>query len=109
MRTVLPVLALCVSVLVPRYPAAQEAPGDPAEGQRIAQRWCSNCHLADPGAQRNANDAVPSFAAVANMPSTTSQSLHAFLLTSHPPMPDFRLSRQHIDDVSAYILSLRRR
>jgi len=81
--------------------------GDPAEGQRIAQTWCSNCHLTDPHAQSRANDATASFLAIANMPSTTSVSLHAFLLTPHPPMPDFRLSRAQIDDVTAYILSLR--
>ena len=67
----------------------------------------SNCHLVYPRSQRQANDAVPSFVAIAKMPSTTSLSLDAFLLTPHPPMPDFRLSRAQIDGLTAYILSLR--
>ena len=108
MRTLLPVLPLCwLLALVPGYAAAQTEAGDPAEGQRLAQTWCSDCHLVDPQGQSRANDATPSFDAIARTPSTTSLSLHAFLLTPHPPMPDFRLSRTQIDDLTAYILSLR--
>jgi hypothetical protein len=51
----------------------------------------------------------PSLAAVAAMPSTTSISLHAFLMTPHANMPNYRLTAQEIDDVAAYILSLRQR
>jgi hypothetical protein len=43
------------------------------------------------------------------MPSTTSMSLHAFLMTPHGQMPDFASTRAQIDDVVAYILSLRSR
>jgi mono/diheme cytochrome c family protein len=35
-------------------------------------------------------------------------SLHAFLLTPHANMPNYRLTSEEIDDVVAYILSLRR-
>ena len=108
MRTLLPALSLyCLLALPPGYAAAQTAAGDPAEGHRLAQTWCSNCHLVDPQSQTRASDATPSFTAIAKMPSTTSLSLHAFLFTPHPPMPDFRLSRTQIDDLTAYILILR--
>lgn len=43
------------------------------------------------------------------MPSTTSMSLRAFLSTTHPVMPNFELTNGQIDDVGAYILSLRDR
>ena len=52
-------------------------------------------------------DAVPSFRAIAAMPSTTALSLRVFLQTPHGRMPDFALSRNETDDVIAYILSLR--
>jgi mono/diheme cytochrome c family protein len=55
----------------------------------------------------DAKDAVPSFAAVAAMKSTTQLSLQAFLQTNHHNMPDWRLTRQQVDDVVAYILTLR--
>jgi mono/diheme cytochrome c family protein len=41
------------------------------------------------------------------MKSTTALSLQAFLQTSHHNMPDWRLTRQQVDDVVAYIVTLR--
>ncbi len=76
-------------------------------GAGIARTWCSNCHLVDPRETKSGSDAVPSFAAIARLKSTTAMSLAAFLSSPHAPMPDFRLGRQEIRDVSAYILSLR--
>ncbi len=87
---------------------AQESSGDPFAGQRIARRWCSNCHVVERMTQERSTDVAPSFSAVAKMPSTTSASVHAFLQTSHGQMPDFKLSRTEIDDVTAYILQLRK-
>ena len=43
------------------------------------------------------------------MKSTTPMSLRAFLQTPHSRMPDLRLSRDEIDNLTAYILSLRRK
>jgi mono/diheme cytochrome c family protein len=79
---------------------------DIGNGKVIAQVWCANCHSVDPANQRPANDATPSFAAIAGKKSTTAASLAAFLTTRHGGMPDLTLSRSEIDDVAAYILSL---
>lgn len=87
---------------------AQPEPGDPSAGRRLSATWCANCHRIAPGGPGPATDAAPSFPAIAAMPHATSMSLRVFLQTPHPNMPDFRLSRQEIDDVVAYILSLRR-
>lgn len=87
---------------------AQSEPGDRAAGQRLSATWCANCHRIGPGGPGPATDAAPPFRAIAMMPSTTSMSLRVFLQTPHGNMPDFRLSREEIDDVVAYMLSLRR-
>ena len=79
---------------------------DIAAGKRVAQASCSSCHLVDPQEQTTGSDAVPTFAAIARMPSTTAMSLAAFLSMPHAHMPDFVLDRTEIHDVSAYILSL---
>ena len=86
-----------------------QAFGDPAEGHQLAAAWCGACHQIESRTQILATDAVPSFQAIAAMPSTTSMSIRAFLSTSHDVMPDFRLTQPQIDDVGAYILSLRAR
>jgi len=94
-------------VLIAGSAYAQTLPGDPANGRALAQRDCAGCHLVSDRQTGPAADGVPSFAAVARMPSTTELSLRAFLRTPHPPMPDLALSRRDMDDVVSYILSLR--
>ena len=85
---------------------AQQTQGSALRGHDLAKTWCAGCHLIE-ARELRAKDAVPSFAAVAAMKSTTQLSLNAFLQTSHHNMPDWRLTRQQVDDVVAYILSLR--
>lgn len=87
---------------------AQES-GDVFVGHELARRWCASCHAIEAAAPRQASDAVPSFAAIAAMPSTTAASLRVFLATPHARMPDYALSRDDIANMSAYILSLRNR
>ncbi len=83
--------------------------GDPGSGRRIAQTWCANCHRVGPSGPGATTDVAPAFAVIASMPSTTALSLRVFLQTPHANMPDYRLSRDQLDDVIAYILSLQRR
>jgi mono/diheme cytochrome c family protein len=79
-----------------------------AEGRRIAETWCANCHVIGPAARGPVGDAAPPFQEIAAMPSTTAMSLRAFLTTPHGRMPDYRLSNDQIEAASAYILSLKR-
>lgn len=78
------------------------------EGRELALKWCAECHLVDKGQTTAASDAVPSFYAIADHPSTTETGLKAFLMSPHKKqMPNIMLTREQIDDVVAYILSLR--
>ena len=97
---------LPVIVAVLSLPAAAMAQ-DIAAGEHIARTWCAGCHQVGKEGSKARNDAVPSFPSVANMSSTTSTSLQVFLSTPHNKMPDYSLSRNDIQNVSAYILSLR--
>ncbi len=86
--------------------AAQEA-GNPASGHRLAQRWCSGCHVVDAAQASGGATGAPSFMSVAQMASTTQVSLSVFLETTHGRMPDFELTRNEIANVAAYIVSLK--
>ena len=90
-------------------PALAQQQGDLASGERIARTWCSNCHVIGAEGSGPANDAAPTFASIARMPSTTAMSLRAFLQTPHDRMPDYQFARDEMDDVIAYLLSLDRR
>jgi mono/diheme cytochrome c family protein len=107
-RTRAGVLFFCVMTALPAA-AAQQDSRDPVEGGQLARTWCSGCHRVAAGTAGSANDAAPSFSSIADMPSTTTLSITVFLRTSHPPMPDLRLTETEIANVSAYILSLRPR
>lgn len=50
------------------------------------------------------SDAAPPFVAVARQ--NTRGWVRAWLAAPHPPMPNFNLSRQQIDDIVAYLDSL---
>ncbi|HXP75770.1 MAG TPA: c-type cytochrome [Stellaceae bacterium] len=90
--------------------SAQDAPtvGDPQTGRDYALRNCTSCHMVSPR-QSPPVRVAPSFQAIANMRSTTEMSLHAFLSTPHPKMPNFIVPPSDAQDVTAYILSLRKR
>ncbi|WP_170979334.1 cytochrome c [Roseomonas sp. HF4] len=100
--------AALVVMMAAALPAmAQPEPGDPRAGQRLAATWCASCHQIAPGGPGPANDVAPAFRSIAQMASTTSMSLRVFLQTPHPNMPDYRLSRDQMDDLVAYILTLK--
>ena len=88
--------------------AAQHVP-TPSAGGKLAETWCSSCHVVGPTQDRGTSTGAPPFAAVADMSSTTAMSLRAFLATPHWRMPDLHLTRDEIDDIASYILSLRQK
>jgi mono/diheme cytochrome c family protein len=99
-------VTLAFLVLFAVAPAIAQVPsGDVAAGRKLAQAECSTCH--DENRSVLTRQHGPSLRAVAAMPSTTSMSLHVFLLTPHANMPNYHFTQQEIDDVVAYILSLR--
>jgi mono/diheme cytochrome c family protein len=75
-------------------------------GKTLVQRECVSCHAVEPG-QLSPNPKAPTFAAVANEPSATPYSLHVFLQTTHATMPNFVIQSDDIDDIVAYIVSLK--
>jgi mono/diheme cytochrome c family protein len=77
---------------------------DSANGQRLAERWCAECHAIAPG-QKRASDAVPTFAQIGGRFDET--ALATFLASPHHSrMPNLSLSRSEIADLVAYIKGL---
>ena len=76
-------------------------------GHQIAKTWCAGCHQVERTGQATQSDAIPSFASIARMKSTTLTSLQVFLSTPHAQMPDYTLTRDEIRNVSSYIMSLK--
>jgi mono/diheme cytochrome c family protein len=84
----------------------QARANDPALGRTIAQKWCSGCHLVEPGGKTI--DAAPSFEMLANTADYTDSRLRGWLFAPHPPMPQIALTDVQTDAIIAYIRSLKR-
>lgn len=97
---------LAVAATCAAIPGAARA-ADAMGGKKIAGQWCASCHATATG--RRANDTAPAFTELANDPARTPVRLRAWLTDPHPPMPNLGLSRIEIEDVIAYIGSLRAR
>jgi mono/diheme cytochrome c family protein len=100
-----PSIATCaVAAFIALAPPAFAA--DASNGKRLAERWCTGCHLVSPS-QSTATDQVPSFASIAKMPDFSAAKIALFLLDPHPKMPNMSLSRTEAADLAAYIATLK--
>lgn len=97
------VIGLTLAAAVALHIAPAVAAGDAAQGRATAERWCSTCHVVSQGGR--GADTAPNFTAIARMRSD--DYLRGFLTQPHPPMPRFEISRQDIDDLVAYIATMR--
>jgi mono/diheme cytochrome c family protein len=97
----------CIAALIMTLaPAGIAQAADAANGGRIAERWCSGCHVATPGGA--GTDAVPALETIARNRQGDAGWMREWLSNPHPPMPNPNLTRTEIDDVVAYLESLNR-
>jgi mono/diheme cytochrome c family protein len=108
LRHAVVIAAVAINVILVCPPLQAQSAGDPTAGLEVAHRWCSNCHVVD-ARQQTGSDAVPTFAMIARKPTTTATSLKAFLQMPHyaSRMPEFQIASTDIDNLAAYVLSLR--
>lgn len=81
--------------------------GNAQVGHEYAAQVCAECHNVEAGGSFSPNPDAPSFQQVADTPGMSPRALTVWLRTSHPTMPNFILSTDEIDNVVAYITSLR--
>jgi mono/diheme cytochrome c family protein len=81
----------------------ETATGDAAYGRR----WCSSCHQVTADQQRSKAGAPP-FTTIAQSPGFNGDRLARLMLSPHPNMAKLALSRTAVDDIAAYILSLKK-
>ena len=87
-------------------PAAAES-GNAARGRALAEQFCAKCHAIAPG-RANPEPNAPGFVRMAADPEQTRASLRQFIMLPHFEMPAQTITTAEIEDVIAYILSLRR-
>ena len=96
---------LAISLVLPALAQESEITGDATRGHTLAQRWCSDCHLLK--GENRAVQGIPPFQAIARDRNKTPDYLRAFLVKPHGSMPPLELDRRQIEDIIAYIATLR--
>jgi cytochrome c2 len=100
------VFATTASAVLAGVAAAQEL-GDVQRGHLLAETVCSECHAIDKGAPRSRNGDAPTFESVAKTRGMTPMALRVALRTPHQKMPNLILKNQEVDDIIAYLQTLK--
>jgi len=99
-------LATLSLILLFATPVAAQEVGDPQAGAAYAKQYCAKCH-AIAAEDASPEHTAPRFKDVANTSGMTATALRVWLQTSHPTMPNIILEPNDMDNVVAYILSLK--
>ena len=101
-------LAFAAAACQPLAPAARTATAEPQPGLAFARGACSGCHAVDRRSVSPDPNAPP-FAAIVNQQGVTRNTLAAWLRNAHnyPDEMKFTLERRNVDDLAAYMLTLR--
>ena len=84
------------------------SPSPDTRAPAFVEAACGGCHAVEPPFL-SPNPASPSFAAIANRPGLSEKSLGDWLADAHnyPEEMDFTLTRKQIDQIAAYMVTLR--
>ena len=102
-------ITACAGALAkPPVPPTAEQVGVPQLGRQYAEFNCASCHAIDAGKKLSPNPNAPAFQTVADTPGMTYIAIRAWLHTSHPTMPNLIVDSDRMDDLAAYIATLRK-
>lgn len=99
-------LGIALILLMFAETGAHPARADADNGAHLARQWCANCHVIGNNSAGPVPQGPPSFQMIVHSGMTADQ-LRAFLSHPHGAMPDLSLTRAEIDDLIAYINTLR--
>ena len=108
MRTLNVALVLASIAVAPFVSAAEGA--DTERGHAYAKKVCAKCHAVEGGDMISPTMIAPTFTAIADTPGMNERALIVWFQSSdHETMPNLILAPGDLDDVVAYIVSLRTR
>ncbi len=82
--------------------------GNPQRGLAYAQKNCAKCHAVEAGDMFSPTMIAPTFSTIAETPGINERALIVWFQSSdHATMPNLILAQEDLDDIVAYILSLR--
>lgn len=100
-------IATAIALLLPLTPAFAETGGDVAKGLAYASAQCASCHSVLPLQTVSPVAGAPPFKAIADTRGMTETALVVWFRTPHPTMPNLIIAGEDMDNVIAYIISLK--
>ncbi|HYD70821.1 c-type cytochrome [Azospirillum sp.] len=100
-------LALAALLAAAPALAATNGVGRPGYGKTLAREMCGECHVVAPDQKSGGDPLAPNLVERVQDAGITELALRAYLQTSHPIMPNVRLTVEQTDDIVAYLLSLK--
>jgi mono/diheme cytochrome c family protein len=95
-----------LAALIPAVAGHTAAAQDLANGRRLSERWCTECHVIGPAGKRPGR--AFTFAAIAAKPSISADMIAAFLMMPPATMPNLPLSRNDAGDIAAFIMAMKK-
>jgi tetratricopeptide (TPR) repeat protein len=83
--------------------------GDARKGLSYARKVCAGCHNVSGSNAPSPNSMAPPFKRIGNTPGMSVTALTVWSRTTHPTMPNLIIEPDDMDDLIAYILSLKDR
>ena len=99
-------IGCCQLILAAGLAATSSFAASPDQGETLARRWCTGCHLVAAD-QKAATTEAPPFASIAKRPDFDPAKIGFFLRDPHPKMPNMALSRDEAANIAAYIATLK--
>jgi mono/diheme cytochrome c family protein len=87
--------------------ASEDIPGDAVLGHNLALKVCQQCHHVEAGEREGKLPDPPAFQNLADDTAMTPMALSVFLTTPHSNMPNLILTDAEVDNIIAYIESLK--
>ena len=101
-----PTLALTIGAFASMHAEAQDL-SSVSRGLAYATQVCSDCHAVTPEQAHSPDPKAPTFQTVANISGMTRIALGVWLHSPHPTMPQLIVDTYRIDDLAAYIATLK--
>jgi mono/diheme cytochrome c family protein len=103
MRPTILWIAWAIAIL----PASAVRADQVERGRALAERLCATCHLNPGQGEKHGLMGVPGFASVAKRPNQTVDNIVRWLQSSPPMMPNHHLTRDEMEALADFIMSLR--
>jgi len=88
-------------------PSLSQELGDAKRGEDLAKSVCAECHAVEKGQGRSRNGQAPPFQTLARTRGMTPMAITVALRSSHKEMPNLVLKNEQVDNIIAYLATLR--